>query len=164
MFVFACHLFINSLLVPLCSMQNLSSLNQGSNSSLLQWKHGILTKGPSEQSKKIFLSGTLIKLILLLLLLFSHSAMSYSLWPHGLQPARLPCLSLSPGVCSNSCPWSQWCHPTISSSVAPFSLCPQSFLASESFPIVSSSHQITKVLDLQFQYQSFQSMSRVDFL
>ena len=50
-----------------------------------------------------------------------------SLWPHGLQHARLPCLSLSPGVCSNSCPLSQWHHATISSSVASFSSCPQSF-------------------------------------
>ena len=54
---------------------------------------------------------------------------------HVLQHTRLPCPSLSPGVCSNSCPLSQWCHPTISSSVAPFSSCPQSFPASGSFPI-----------------------------
>ena len=52
--------------------------------------------------------------------------MSDSLWPHGLQHTRLPCPSLSPGVCSNSCPLSRWCHPTISSSITPFS-CPQSF-------------------------------------
>ena len=58
--------------------------------------------------------------------------MSYSLQAHGLQHARLPCPSLSPGDCSNSCPLSQWCHPTISSSVAPFSSCPQSFPASRS--------------------------------
>ena len=58
-----------------------------------------------------------------------------SLWPHGLQHARLPCLSLSPRVCSNSCPLSQWCHPTISSSVVPFSSCPQPFPASGSYPM-----------------------------
>ena len=52
-----------------------------------------------------------------------------------LQHARLPCPSLSPGVCSDSCPLSQWCHPTISSFVIPFSFCPQSFLASGSFPV-----------------------------
>ena len=57
--------------------------------------------------------------------------MSYSLWPHGLQHARFPC----PGACSNSCPWSWWCHPTISSSVVPFSSCPKSFPASGSFPM-----------------------------
>ena len=61
--------------------------------------------------------------------------MSDSLWPHGLQHARLPCLSPSPRACSNSCPLSQWCHPTISSSVIPFSSCLQSFPASGSFPM-----------------------------
>ena len=61
--------------------------------------------------------------------------MSDSLQPHGLQHARLPCPSQSPGVCSNSCPLNQWCHPTISSSAAPFSSCPQSFPASGSFPV-----------------------------
>ena len=66
-------------------------------------------------------------------LLFTHSVMSNSLWPHGLQHTRLPCPSPSPGACSNSCPLSQWCHPTISSSVVPFSSCLQSFPASGSF-------------------------------
>ena len=61
---------------------------------------------------------------------FSRSMVSDSLQPHGLQDAELPCPSPSPGVCSNSCPLSQWCHPTISSSVAPFSSCLQSFAAS----------------------------------
>ena len=61
--------------------------------------------------------------------------MSDSLWPHGLQHARLPCPSLSPEVCLNSCPWSWWCHPTISSSVTLFSSCSQSFPASGSFPV-----------------------------
>ena len=70
-----------------------------------------------------------------LLLLFIHSVVSDSLWPHGLQHARLPCPSPSPRACSNSCPLSQWCHPTISSSVVPFSSCSQSFPASGSFPI-----------------------------
>ena len=62
-----------------------------------------------------------------------HSVMSDSLWLHGLQHARVPCPSPSPGACSNSCPLSQWCHPTISTSVAPFSSCLQSFPASGSF-------------------------------
>ena len=56
--------------------------------------------------------------------------MSDSLWPHGLQHARLSCPSLRLRVCSNLCPLSRWCHPTISSSVIPFSSCPQSFPAS----------------------------------
>ena len=59
--------------------------------------------------------------------------MSNSLRPHELQHARLPCPSPSPGVCSHLCPLSRWCHPTISSSVALFSSCPQSFPASGSF-------------------------------
>ena len=70
----------------------------------------------------------------LLWLLFSHSVMSNSLQPHGQQYTRLPCPSLSPRVCSISCPLSQWHHPTISSSVTLFSSCPQSFPASGSFP------------------------------
>ena len=56
-----------------------------------------------------------------LLFLFSCSVLSDSLWHHGLQHIRLPCASPSPGACSNSCPLSQWCHPTISSPVVPFS-------------------------------------------
>ena len=67
------------------------------------------------------------------LLLFSCWVVSNSLQPHGLQHARLPCSSLSPRVYSNSHPLSQWCHPTISSSVTPFSSCPQSFPDSGSF-------------------------------
>ena len=61
--------------------------------------------------------------------------MSGSLWPRGQQHARLPFPSLSPRVCSNSCPLNQWCHPTISSSVGAFSSCPQSFPASGSSPM-----------------------------
>ena len=67
-------------------------------------------------------------------LLFTCSVMSNSLWPHGLKHTRLPCPSPSPGACSNSCPSSRWCHPTISFSVIPFS-CLQSFPASGSFPM-----------------------------
>ena len=61
--------------------------------------------------------------------------MSNSLKPHELQHTRLPCPSLSPRVCSISCPLSWWCHPTISSSVVPFSSCPQVLPASGSFPV-----------------------------
>ena len=63
---------------------------------------------------------------------FSHSVISFR--PQGLQQARFPCPSPTPGACSNSCPSSQWCHPTISSSVIPFFSCLQSVLASGSFP------------------------------
>ena len=65
---------------------------------------------------------------------FSHSVVSDSLLPHGLQHARLPCPSLTPRAYSNSCPSGRWWHPTISSSVVPFS-CLQSFPASRSFPV-----------------------------
>ena len=62
----------------------------------------------------------------------SVTVMSDSLWPHVLQHTRPPCPSPTPGTCSNSCPSSQWCHPTISSSAVPFSSCLQSFPASGS--------------------------------
>ena len=64
----------------------------------------------------------------------SHSVMSDSLQPHGLQHARLPCPSPTPGAYPNSCPSRRWCHPSISSSVTPFSSHLQSFPASGSFP------------------------------
>ena len=64
---------------------------------------------------------------------FSHSVVSDSLWPQEPQHARPPCPSPTPRVCSNSCPLCQWCHPTISSSVIPFSFCAQSFPASVFF-------------------------------
>ena len=66
---------------------------------------------------------------------FSHSVLSDSLWPHEPQRARLPCPIPTPGVHSNPCPLSRWCHPTISHSVVPFSSCPQTFPASGSFPM-----------------------------
>ena len=65
----------------------------------------------------------------------SRSVVSDSLWPHESQHVRPPCPSSTPGIHSNSCPSSQWCHPAISSSVVPFSSCPQSLPASESFPM-----------------------------
>ena len=84
--------------------------------------------------------GTIIFSILMVFKVFSSVQFSCSvvydfLWHHGLQHARLPCPSPMPGAYSNSCPSSQWCHPTISSSVFPFSSHLQSFPASESFPM-----------------------------
>ena len=70
-----------------------------------------------------------------LLLLFTCPILSYSLRPHGRQNARLPCPSPTVRACSHSCPLSQWCHPTISSSAVPFSSCLQSLRASGSFPM-----------------------------
>ena len=91
---------------------------------------------------------------------FSRSIVCDSLWPHELQHARFPCPAPTPGACSNSCPSSQWCHPTISSTVVPFSSCRLSFLASGSFPMshffTSSSQSIgvsasTSVLPVNIQ-------------
>ena len=98
------------------------------------------------------------------LLLFSCSVVSNFLRPHGPQHIRLSCPSPSPGVCSNSCPLSQWYCTTISSSVLPFSSCPQSFPASGVFQWVDCKHQVAKVLELQLQHQSFQRIFRIDFL
>ena len=66
---------------------------------------------------------------------FSRSVVSDSLRPHKSKHTRPPCPSPTPGVHSNPCPSSRWCHPAISSSVVPFSSCPQSLLASGSFPV-----------------------------
>ena len=76
------------------------------------------------------------------LLLFSHLVMFNTLWSHGLQHTGFPCPSPSPRACLNSHPLSQWWHPTILSSVVPFSSCLQSFPESRSFQWVSSSHQV----------------------
>ena len=79
---------------------------------------------------------------------FSHSVMSDPLWPHEPQHTRPPCPSPTPGVHPNLCPLSWWCHPTISSSVIPFSSCPQFFSASGSFQMSQffvSGGQITAV-------------------
>ena len=89
-----------------------------------------LGKRMDSQNKK--LQEVFIKNILSLVQ-FNHSVVSGSLPPHGLQHARLPCPWPTPSVCSNSCPSSQWCHPTISSSVIPFCSCLQSCPASGSF-------------------------------
>ena len=88
----------------------------------------------SSVSMLFIFAGSLYFLLLTVSLLFSRSVVFDAFWPHGLQHARLPCPSLSPRVCSISCPLSWRCHPTSSSSVAPFS-CPQSFPASASFLI-----------------------------
>ena len=96
-------------------------------------------------------------------LMFSHSVVSHSLRSHGLQHARLPCPP-SPRACSNSCPLSQWCHPTISSSVIPFSSCLNLSQHQGIFQWVGASYQVTKLLELQLQHQSFQWIFRTDLL
>ena len=104
-------------------------------------------------------------------MLFSHrfqfSSVTQScltLWPHGLQLARPPCLSSTLKVYPSSCPLMQWCHSTITSSVVPFFSCLQSFPASGSFQWVSFSHQVVKVLEFQLQHQSLQWTPRTNFL
>ena len=91
-----------------------------------------------------------------ILVQFSHSVMSDSLRPRGLQPDRPPCPSSTPRVYSNSSPLSLGCHPTISSSVIPFSFCPQSFPVSGSFQLSQVFTSVAKVLEFQLQHQSFQ--------
>ena len=88
----------------------------------------------SNESNSISSYWALIQ-YMLLSVQFSRSVVSYSLWPHESQHARPPCPSPTPGVHSDSCPSSPRCHPAISSSVIPFSACPQSLPASESFPM-----------------------------
>ena len=94
-----------------------------------QWFGIHYNKSPTYKPSSCELS----KMQCTLLLLFSCSVVSDSLWPHGLQHARFPCPSPAPGICSNSCPLNLWYHPDISSSVVPFSSCLQPFPASESF-------------------------------
>ena len=94
---------------------------------------------------------------------FSCLVMSNSLQPHGLEHVRLSCPSPPPRACSNSCPSSQWCYLTISSSVplsSAFNLSQHQGL----FQWVSFSHQVAKVLELQLQHQSFQWIFRTDFI
>ena len=84
---------------------------------------------------KISSGFLLVKMIILCSVQFSHSVVSNCLRPHGLQHTRPPCPSPPPRVYSHSCSSCRWCHPTISSSVVPFSSCSQSFPASGFFPI-----------------------------
>ena len=84
--------------------------------------------------------------------------MSNFLWPHELQHSRLPCPLLCPRVCLNSCPFNQWCHPIIASSVAPYLSCLRLF------QWVGTWHQVAKALELHLQHKSFQWIFRADFL
>ena len=90
------------------------------------------------------------------LLLFSHQVVSYFLQPQGLQHARPPCTSPSPGVCPSSCPLNWWCHPTVSSSVALFSCYLQSLPASGPLPVSWLFSSGGQSMELQLQHQSFQ--------
>ena len=101
------------------------------------WKRSVFTPIPKKGSAKEYSNYHTVALISHAgkLSSVSRSDRSDSLWSHGLQHTRLPCLSPTPGVYSHSCPSHQCCHPIVSSSVIPFSSCPQSFPASGSFPV-----------------------------
>ena len=116
-----------AILFPWLGIELLSPALQG----------GFLTTGPPGKSPKArtFILSYYHWRVSFSSVQFSCSVTSNSLQPHGLQHARLPCSSPTPRVYLDSCPWSQWCHPTISSSVVPFSSCLQSFPPSGSFPM-----------------------------
>ena len=96
--------------------------------------------------------------LLIFIVVFQSLVMSDSLQSHELQHDKLPWHSLSPRVCSNSCPLSWWCYTTISSSAAAFSFDLPSFPASESFHWVGFSHQVVKVLKLQHQFYEYSGL------
>ena len=95
---------------------------------------------------------------------FSCSVISDSLRPHESQHSRPPCPSPTPGVHSDSHPWSQWCHRAISSSVSPSPLAPNPSQHQTLFQWVNSSHEVAKVLEFQLQHHSFQRNPRADLL
>ena len=147
--------------MPLCSLWDLSSHPgiepRPSAVRAPRPSHWTTRKSPCYQT---YLRSSFY--VLSKLLLFSHWVVS--LWPYGLQHTNLsyPYL-LPPRICSNSCPSSWWCHPTISSSIAPS---PALNLSHHQglFQGVCSSHQVAEVLELQPQHRSFQWIFRVDFL
>ena len=114
----------------------------------------------------IFIFNVLINLYQLHSKRFSSVELLSRVWlfvTPWIEHARPPYPTPTPRVHSNSCPTSRWCHPTISSSVAPFSFCPQSQHQSL-FQWVNSLHEVAKVLEFQLQYQSFQPTPRTDLL
>ena len=135
-----CHPTISSSVVPFSSCpQSFSSLIFSSESALCirrpkYWSFSF-SISPSNKYSGYISFGINRFDILTVSVQFSRSVMSNSLWPHEFQDARPPCASSTPGVCSNSYPFSWWCHPTISSSAVPFSSCLQSFSASGSFQV-----------------------------
>ena len=119
---------------------------------------GVLTTGPPGKSLSYSVDASFSSVK------FSHSVMSDSLRAHGLWHTRLPCPSATPGVYSNSCPSSQWCHPTISSSVVPFSSRLQSFPASGSFKMSQFFASGGQSIGVSSSWSSFQRIFRTDFL
>ena len=131
-------------------------LGQGTRSHMPQLSsHAVTERSHMPQQRSYVLQLNAVQ--------FGYSIVSNFLWRHGLQHTRPRCPSQTPRGYSNSRPLSQWCHPTILSSVIPFSH-PQSFPLSGSFQWVISLHQMAKVLEFQLQHQSFQWIFRTDFL
>ena len=115
-----------------------SSVHGTLQSRILEWVASHFSRGSSwfrDQTWVSCIAGRFFTIWATSSFQFSRSVVSDSLWPHESQHARPPCPSPTPGVHSDSCPSSQWCHPAISSSVVPFSSCPQSLPAPESFPM-----------------------------
>ena len=131
--------------------------------SCLTWEWAI--KSPAHRIALKWNQQHSLAMNLIFFIQFSSVTQScLTLRPHGLQHARLPCPSPTPGACSNSCPLSQWCHPTISSSVVPFSSCLQSFPASAFLPMTQFFASGGQVLKFQLQHQSLQWIFRTDIL
>ena len=123
---------------------------------------GHIWRRPSYSQLNCFLSCAIyyVYIVVVDVESLSHVRLFVTPWT---APYHLCSPSPSPAVCSDSCPLSPWCHPTVSSSIIPFSSCPQSFPASESFSQwVGSSHQVARELELQ--HQAFHWICRVDFL
>ena len=116
---------------------------------ILEWVAIPFPRGSSQPRNWTWVSCIAERFFISCSVQFSHSVMSNSLWPHELQHARPPCASPTPGVHSNSCPSSRWCHLAMLSSVVPFSSCPQSLPASESFPMSQLFAWGAKVLEFQ---------------
>ena len=132
----------------------------------VDWKRSLLIPIPKKGSTKECANHWIVALISHAnsLVQFIHSVVSDSLPPHGLQHTRPPCPSPTPGACPNSCPSSRWCHPTISSSVVPFSSHLQSFPELGLFQMSQFFTSGGKVLEFQLQHQSFQWIFMTDFL
>ena len=127
----------------------LKSPQRRQQSLIYLWSSGVITTGDAAKSTTRLLVICVLNLwglykfkwnhlatvLFMISSKFSCSVVSNSLWPHKSQHTRPPCPSPTPRVYPNSCPSSRWCHPAISSSVIPFSSCPQSLPASESFPV-----------------------------
>ena len=146
-----CDFSVTQSCLTLCGPMDCSVLGYMgfSSAGLLEWIAISFYRGSFQPRNWTYISRVIVNQLSFSSVQFSHSVVSNSLQPHESQHARPPCLSPSPGVHSNSHPSSRWCHPAISSSVIPFSSCPHSLPASESFQWVNSSHEVFKVLEFQ---------------